>query len=72
MLGIGRAMVYDVIRQHVVQSVKIGRRRLIPARALLEYVQRIAHPTPSARQLSVARSWSGTGRRWTCLPTERV
>jgi excisionase family DNA binding protein len=41
-LGIGRAMVYDLIRLHVVQSVKIGRRRLIPARALVEYVDRIA------------------------------
>jgi excisionase family DNA binding protein len=41
-LGIGRAMVYDLIRLHLVQSVKIGRRRLIPARALVEYVERIA------------------------------
>jgi excisionase family DNA binding protein len=43
-LGVGRAMVYDLIRLRMLHSVKIGRRRLIPARALVEYVDRIGEP----------------------------
>ena len=38
LLGIGRSRVYDLMRAHVLLSVKIGRSRRIPAATLHEYV----------------------------------
>lgn len=37
-LGIGRSTLYELIRSRRLRSVKQGRRRLIPASALAEYV----------------------------------
>lgn len=37
-LGVGRTTVYELITAGEIRSVKVGRRRLIPATALNEYV----------------------------------
>ena len=40
-LQLGRTTVYDLIRSGELASVSIGRRRLIPADALTNYVSRL-------------------------------
>ena len=40
-LGIARSSVYVLLDRHELTSVSIGRRRLLPARALEEYVDRL-------------------------------
>ena len=42
LLGIGRSRVYDLMRAHVLLSVKIGRSRRVPAASLHEYVAALA------------------------------
>jgi excisionase family DNA binding protein len=39
-LRISKTMLYDLLRSHQLESVQIGRRRLISARAIDTYVQR--------------------------------
>ena len=39
-LGIGRTLMFDLVRRGSVPSIKVGKRRLIPARALSEWVER--------------------------------
>lgn len=40
--GVGRSIFYEKVLRGEVQSVKIGRRRLISRRALEEYIARLA------------------------------
>jgi excisionase family DNA binding protein len=40
LLGIGRTLMFDLVRRGDVPSIKVGKRRLIPARALSEWVDR--------------------------------
>jgi excisionase family DNA binding protein len=40
-LGLGRSKVYELIRTGTLRTVKIGRRRLVPAEALSAYVARL-------------------------------
>lgn len=40
-LSIGRTVLFDLLRRGEITSVKIGRRRLIPASSLDEYVARL-------------------------------
>ncbi|MGA8014565.1 MAG: helix-turn-helix domain-containing protein [Candidatus Dormiibacterota bacterium] len=40
-LGIARSSLYALMDRHELTSVSIGRRRLLPARALEEYVDRL-------------------------------
>jgi excisionase family DNA binding protein len=40
-LGIGRDKFYKMISSREITSVKVGRRRLIPARALEDFVERL-------------------------------
>lgn len=40
-LGIGHAKVWELIATEEIESVRIGRRRLIPAEALGDFVTRI-------------------------------
>jgi len=40
-LSIGRAKVEDLVRTGEIESIKLGRRRLIPAEALTDYVERL-------------------------------
>ncbi|MGQ0846131.1 MAG: excisionase family DNA-binding protein [Sporichthyaceae bacterium] len=40
-LGIGRTLMYALIRDGAVESVRIGRLRRVPAEALSEYVARL-------------------------------
>lgn len=40
-LGIARSSLYVLMDRHELTSVSIGRRRLLPARALVEYVDRL-------------------------------
>ena len=42
LLGVGRSRVYDLMRTHLLQSVKIGRSRRVPAASLREYVAALA------------------------------
>ena len=42
LLGVGRSRVYDLMRAHVLLSVKIGRSRRIPAASLHDYVPALA------------------------------
>ena len=49
--SLGRSKVYELLASGELASVKIGRRRLVPARALDEFVERLqgANPrTPAA------------------------
>lgn len=47
-LGVGRTTMYELIGQGDIPTVKIGRRRLVPAAALREYVDRISDLSPVA------------------------
>jgi excisionase family DNA binding protein len=40
-LGIGRSKVYELLRAGVIQSVRIGTCRRIPAAAIVDYVERL-------------------------------
>jgi excisionase family DNA binding protein len=40
-LSVGRSTVYDLIRLRMLQSVKLGRSRLIPAQACRDLVDRL-------------------------------
>ena len=40
-LGIGRSLVYQLIAAGELDSVHVGRRRLVPARAVDDYVARL-------------------------------
>lgn len=40
-LGIGRTMMYELIRAGAVESVRIGRLRRVPAQALSNYVDEL-------------------------------
>lgn len=40
-LGIGRSTMYELLRLHIVASVKIGRSRRIPMAALREFAERL-------------------------------
>jgi excisionase family DNA binding protein len=40
-LGIGRTLMYALIRAGAVESVRIGRLRRVPADALVEYIARL-------------------------------
>ena len=44
-LGIGRSKVYELLRAGVIQSVRIGACRRIPAAAVAEHVERARHGT---------------------------
>ena len=47
--GIGRSALYEMIRDGEIQSVKVGRRRLIPVTGLESLVERlIAESNPAA------------------------
>lgn len=46
-LGIARSSLYVLLDRHVLISVAIGRRRLLPARALEEYVDRLIERSQS-------------------------
>ena len=39
--GLGRTTVYELLKSGDLVSVKVGRRRLIPASALAEYFERL-------------------------------
>lgn len=41
MLGIGRSVMCDLIRDGKVRSVKIGRRRIVPADSVREYMRNL-------------------------------
>ena len=40
LLGIGRSAAYQVVQRHELPSLRIGRRRLIPVRGLLDYLNK--------------------------------
>lgn len=40
-LGIGRTKVYELLASGEIESVRIGRNRLIPRKAVEEYVERL-------------------------------
>lgn len=40
-LAIGKTKVEELVRDGVIETVKIGRRRLVPAEALTDYVERL-------------------------------
>jgi excisionase family DNA binding protein len=40
-LGIGKSQTWELIARGELESVKIGRRRLIPHDAIVDYVQRL-------------------------------
>jgi excisionase family DNA binding protein len=42
LLGIGRSTTYDLIRSGQLRSVKIGKRRLVPAFAVDEAIERLS------------------------------
>lgn len=41
-LNLGRSKFYELIQQGTIKSVTIGRKRLIPPRALDEYIERLS------------------------------
>lgn len=46
-LGIGRSLMYELIGDGQVASIRVGRLRRVPAEALAEYVAALRHPEPS-------------------------
>ncbi len=40
LMSVGRSLVYDLVRRHELVSVKVGRVRRIPAKAIHDYVGR--------------------------------
>lgn len=40
-LGVGRSTVYDLVRMQVLQSVKIGSRRMVPVTACHELIAQL-------------------------------
>ena len=47
--GICRTKVFDLIKSGELRSVKVGRRRLIPESAIVEYIERLlADQSPQA------------------------
>jgi excisionase family DNA binding protein len=40
-IGLGRTTVFELMASGELESVKVGRRRLIPSEALKDYVQRL-------------------------------
>ena len=61
-LGIGRTAAYDAIGRGELRSVKVGRRRLIPADALAELAQRGTAPQANGTALE-DRDGTSTPRR---------
>lgn len=47
-LGIGRSTLYDLIRSGKLRTVKIGRRRLVPATALTDVIETLTEETEAA------------------------
>lgn len=47
-LGVARSTIYDLIRMRTLASLKIGRRRLVPAAACQELVDRMRVEAESA------------------------
>lgn len=41
-LRLSRTLVYELIRSHRLRTVKLGRRRLVPVSALVEYVESLS------------------------------
>ena len=41
MMGLGRSLVYQLVMRGDLDSIKLGRARRIPAKALSEYIQRL-------------------------------
>jgi excisionase family DNA binding protein len=48
--SLGRSKIYELLASGELGSVKVGRRRLVPARALEEFVERlrVGEPRPAA------------------------
>ncbi|OYO08879.1 DNA-binding protein [Enemella evansiae] len=42
LLNLGRSVIYELIRSGQLRTVKVGRRRLVPAKALDDYVNGLA------------------------------
>jgi excisionase family DNA binding protein len=40
-IGLGRTTVFELMASGELESVKVGRRRLIPSDALMDYIQRL-------------------------------
>ena len=62
-LGIGRTAVYDAIGRGDLRSIKVGRRRLIPADALAELTQRGTVPNANGTAPEVDRDFTTNPRR---------
>ena len=56
-LGVGRSRIYDLMRAHLLLSVKIGRSRRVPAASLREYVAALSREA----DLRVTRRANGEG-----------
>ena len=61
LLGLGRSRFYALLASGELQSLKIGRRRLIPRQALLELITRLANT--NAEQIARSESRAGTSDR---------
>lgn len=40
-LGLGRSKLYELLESGALRSVKVGKRRLIPESAIVEYIERL-------------------------------
>ena len=53
-LGIGRSLMYELIGNHEIAPIRVGRLRRVPAESLTEYVTALRHqsrqPDPAALQ----------------------
>ncbi len=49
--GVGRSKFYELVGSGELRSVKIGKRRLVPEQAIVEYIARLE---AQAREVSVA------------------
>lgn len=42
MLGIGKSLAYDLVNQGVIPSIRLGSRRVVPRKALEDFLEREA------------------------------
>lgn len=47
-IGIGRSKLFELIKSGEIESVKVGRARLIPESALIEYVEKLREQSKAA------------------------
>ncbi len=54
LLSLGRSVIYEQLRSGRLRSVHVGRTRLVPAAAIVEYIALLEREAKSAQRFEVA------------------